>query len=208
MANPIFIQNGDYNVSMEKGKLTNVYKVKRIGPASVIHNNDSVNIDFLANFKELNLKFGYNVNHDQLSHLYGGIINIRFSNLKVYFKLFQMLPPEDDDDFLYNSTDVYPDDVTTIKNGQDMANIETFEEENEDEEINGPHLMINEAKVIHPEKIDISITGIRNKNSTLKVTLKKDSMHLEPLIRILEKDGVAELNERLEQYPFPILEMI
>lgn len=203
---------------MAKGKLTNVYKVRRIGPASVIHNNDSVNIDFLANFKELNLKFGYNIDHDQLLHLYGGIVNIRFTNLKVYFKLFQMLPSEEDDDddddndFHYNSTDIFTD-VTTIKNGQNVKNIEMFNDDNSDEddddnETNGPHLMIREAKVIHPEKIDIAITGIRNENSTLKVTLKKDGMHLEPLIRILEKDGVAELNERLEQYPFPILEMI
>lgn len=173
---------------MHSGGATQAYTFERKKPAWVLCQNDTISLGLTVGIEDLRINYKYRVIQDWRL-MFDGDLEAQVRRPKAQVQITQLSPPENDDE-----------------NFEDFGSGE--EEEEEEEQV---QQRIDKLKVWKPGQIVVLIRGLGNFSSALSMLINQmltDTSMLDPIIKMLETDGVVMANEMLKNVSIPIFSII
>lgn len=170
-------------IFLHSGKATRAYTFERKKPAWVLCMNETISLGLTVGIEDARINYKYRVIQDWRL-LFDGDLEAQVRRAKAQVQITQLSPPENEDE------------------DAELA---------EDEEEQQVQQRIDKLKVWKPGQIVVLIRGLGNFSSALSMIINQmlsDTSTLDPIIRMLETDGVVAANEMLRNVSIPIFSII
>ncbi|KAF7489317.1 hypothetical protein SSS_06533 [Sarcoptes scabiei] len=181
------IELEEYNLQifLHSGTGTRAYNFERKKPAWVLCQNETISLGLTVGLEDVRVNYKYRVIQDWRL-MFDGDLEAQIRRPKAQIQITQLSPPENND--------------------------EELDFENDEEEEETPvQQRVDKIKVWKPGQIVVLIRGLGNFSSALSMLINQmltDTSVLDPLIQMLETDGVVAVNEMLKNVSIPIFSII
>lgn len=175
----------EYNLQifLHSGGATRAYTFERKRPAWVLCQNETTTLGLTVGIEELRVHYKYRVIQDW-KLLFDGDLEAQIRRPKAQVQITQLNPPENEDEEGFGDGD---------------------------EEQPQVQQRIDRLKVWKPGQIVVLIRGLGNLSSALSMIINQmlsDTSTLDPVIRMIETDGVVAANDMLKNVSIPIFSII
>lgn len=175
----------DYNLQifLHSGGATRAYTFERKRPAWVLCRNETTSLGLTVGIEDARVNYKYRVIQDWRL-LFDGDLEAQIRKAKAQVQITQLNPPEEDE------------------------NAEPTDDEGEEQQV---QQRIDKLKVWKPGQIVVLIRGLGNLSSAISMIVNQmlsDPATLEPVIRMIEGDGVVAANDLLKNVSIPIFSII
>ncbi|KAI2797008.1 hypothetical protein BLOT_015060 [Blomia tropicalis] len=179
------IELEEYNLQifLHSGGATRAYTFERKRPAWVLCQNETTTLGLTVGIEELRVHYKYRVIQDW-KLLFDGDLEAQIRRPKAQVQITQLNPPENEDEEGFGDGD---------------------------EEQPQVQQRIDRLKVWKPGQIVVLIRGLGNLSSALSMIINQmlsDTSTLDPVIRMIETDGVVAANDMLKNVSIPIFSII
>ncbi|KAH9414465.1 hypothetical protein DERP_014609 [Dermatophagoides pteronyssinus] len=186
------IELEEYNLQifLHSGGVTRAYTFERKKPAWVLCQNDTISLGLTVGIEDARIHYKYRVIQDWRL-LFDGDLEAQLKKAKAQLQITQLSPPENEDD-----------EFDIQDNGG------SSDEEEEEPQV---QQRVDKLKVWKPGQITVLIRGLGNFSSALSMLINSmltDTSMFDPIIRMIETDGVVLANEMLRNVSIPIFSII
>ncbi|XP_075589119.1 uncharacterized protein LOC124496756 isoform X2 [Dermatophagoides farinae] len=183
------IELEEYNLQifLHSGGVTRAYTFERKKPAWVLCQNDTISLGLTVGIEDARIHYKYRVIQDWRL-LFDGDLEAQLKKAKAQVQITQLSPPESEDD-----------EFDVQDGGSD---------EEEEPQV---QQRVDKLKVWKPGQITVLIRGLGNFSSALSMLINQmlsDTSMFDPIIRMIETDGVVLANEMLRNVSIPIFSII
>jgi len=176
------IELEEYNLQifLHSGGATRAYTFERKKPAWVLCQNETTTLGLTVGVEEVRVHYKYRVIQDWRL-LFDGDLEAQIRRPKAQVQITQLNPPENEED---------------TESDEDQPQVQQ---------------RIDRLKVWKPGQIVVLIRGLGNLSSALSMIINQmltDTSTLDPIISMIETDGVVAANEMLKNVSIPIFSII
>ena len=172
----------DYNLQifLHSGGATRAYTFERKKPAWVLCQNETTTLGLTVGIEDVRVHYKYRVIQDWRL-LFDGDLEAQLRRAKAQLQITQLNPPENEDE---------------LGDDEDQPQVQQ---------------RLDKLKVWKPGQIVVLIRGLGNLSSALSMIVNQmlsDTSTLDPIISMIETDGVVAVNELLRNVSIPIFSII
>lgn len=176
------IELEEYNLQifLHSGGATRAYTFERRKPAWVLCQNETISLGLTVAVEDARIHYKYRVIQDWRL-LFDGDLEAQVKRPKAQLQITQLSPPENEDG------------------------------DGDEEEEAQVQQRIDKLKVWKPGQILVLIRGLGNLSSAVSMIINQmlqDTSNLDPIIAMIETDGVVAANELLKNISIPIFSII